>query len=444
MAATVTAVGGTLTAVGGASPAATGTLLQGNAKSYYVSGPWSAYTGMWAVGIPTNTGLVSDSSMKVFPTAFPVGIEFSWDISARDLRWTGVEGMLAVSYGNYADSPGSVTPTQVSAITDLAATVGWSYAGDDSSGLLCETWLTSTSTPTGDGTHLFEVGFMPKVSANAQAYIAGLTSVGTFTDKNGVAWLVAEDTSPTAPYLIAYRSGYADFTGDLCFHDYFTFLIAQGKITGSEWFNGLGFGVEPYDGAGSLVISDFSVNYAVWSGPAKITDDFSGTLAKWNGSTYGVDIVSGRLRIPCSNSYPQAAIAASPGQDLTAYPLSVQMPTTPAAGTGTTQTHFNLSNGSNGVHFNLNGAPLNFSMGGSGLATSWLTYSATAHQWLRFRLSGGNLLWETSPDDATWTVRKTVTAPSWITSAPVGVTLDSSYYGTETTPGYAEFDNFNL
>jgi hypothetical protein len=45
------------------------------------------------------------------------------------------------------------------------------------------------------------------------------------------------------------------------FKSYFTFLTGADKLTGSEWFNGAAFGVEPLSGAGTLLISSYTPSY---------------------------------------------------------------------------------------------------------------------------------------------------------------------------------------
>lgn len=239
-----------------------GTLLPSNFQSYAAS-PYSAYTGMWGVNVlPQNANLQATSSLRVFPATFPKGSVFTWNVT-RDPNWAGVEGYLTVAYGNYDNTPGRITPWPVYAITNLSLSVGWTLTGDASSGLLCECWLSPTATPTGPVTKTAEIGFMPRVSATTATYFAGLAQVGSgsFTDHNGVTWNVRVDTSPAQPYFIAYRPGNADFQGVLPFTDLFAFLIGAGKITGNEWFNGVAFGVEPYSGAGTLTVTDFTASY---------------------------------------------------------------------------------------------------------------------------------------------------------------------------------------
>ncbi len=71
-----------------------------------------------------------------------------------------------------------------------------------------------------------------------------------------------------------------------------------------------------------------------------------------------------------------------------------------------------------------------------------LTYSPTDHRWVRVRLSGGSLLWDTSPDAATWTNRRTLaTPPSWLSYQNLAVLLEA--YKDGATAGTAQFDNLN-
>lgn len=175
-----------------------------------------------------------------------------------------------------------------------------------------------------------------------------------------------------------------------------------------------------------------------------VTDTFTSatldTASKWKGATYGVSVVSGRARIPCSNTFPQMSTGAV--FDLTKYDVWLQMPTVPSPGNGTKQTQFLIKSGSNNAMFNITGSTLGIALTLTGQANTSVTYNATNHQWLRFRVSGGNLLWQSSPDDVTWTTLRSFAAPTWVTGGLVEVVITSSYYGSETEGTYAEIDNF--
>jgi hypothetical protein len=75
-----------------------------------------------------------------------------------------------------------------------------------------------------------------------------------------------------------------------------------------------------------------------------------------------------------------------------------------------------------------------------------LTYNATTHAWWRLRRNGSNLLFETAPDSSgspgTWTTRRTVTAPSWLTAA-TDCALILEAHRTSGTDNTAAFDNVN-
>lgn len=184
-----------------------------------------------------------------------------------------------------------------------------------------------------------------------------------------------------------------------------------------------------------------------------MTDTFAGTFdtTKWPNSAGSVSNVSGRLRIIPTTAFPQAASADI--FDLKSYPISVQVPTIPAIGNGGIKTKFILSDSTfaNQVYFQLEGsgtsrdiflhgtpAPTNVS------GSNAPAYDAVAHQYWRFRISGANLLYEASPDDAAWTTLRTVVTPTWLTTTLARAILQTYFTGTEPTPGFAEFDNFNV
>jgi hypothetical protein len=231
-------------------------LTEGNFQTYG-GASFSAYTGMWGL-IRTQT-LVADSSMRVTPSTFPNGTVFNWDLTPAP-DWGGVSGYLHVAYGNYDDSPGTITPRRVRDITDLTVDIGWAFRGDEASGLLAECWLSPEAARSGGFPKTHEIGIFPKTTPAAQEWLATLPAVGTgsLIDSNGFTWNVRE----SGTYRVAYPPDYADYQGPLPFRDFFAFLTESGEITGNEWFNGLAFGVEPHSGAGSLTITKFAPTYS--------------------------------------------------------------------------------------------------------------------------------------------------------------------------------------
>jgi hypothetical protein len=70
-----------------------------------------------------------------------------------------------------------------------------------------------------------------------------------------------------------------------------------------------------------------------------------------------------------------------------------------------------------------------------------LTYSGTDHLHARLRRSGGNVLFETSPDDSTWTTRRTLTEPAWVRYGGLNILGEAARDGG--TNNTASFDNIN-
>lgn len=269
MGAVLSSSGGRSLGVKCLSDAKPGSLVKfGNGGTYY-SGVWQAYSGMWGASIPTNSNMVYSVDLAYDPATFPNGVVFEWDI-VPDYRYLGVEGFLALSYGNYDanSSPTQIPSRQAKNIVTLLASTSWTKTGSSPSAMLSECYLTTASIPVGgvSGSEpVAEVAFFPGNSANSLAFALGATQIGSFTDVNGVTWNVSQAISGVGtnkPYFVAIRPGGGDYFGALDYKAYFTFLQAQGKITGNEWFNGLGFGVEPYgQGAGKITIDTCSVVY---------------------------------------------------------------------------------------------------------------------------------------------------------------------------------------
>ena len=72
-----------------------------------------------------------------------------------------------------------------------------------------------------------------------------------------------------------------------------------------------------------------------------------------------------------------------------------------------------------------------------------ITYDPVAHASLRLREDGTNVYWDTSPDGTTWTNRRTLATPAWVTTETDTCALDMSSHRDAGTSDYAEYDLFN-
>lgn len=72
-----------------------------------------------------------------------------------------------------------------------------------------------------------------------------------------------------------------------------------------------------------------------------------------------------------------------------------------------------------------------------------VTYNATTHKFLRLREDGTNVYWDTSPDGTTWTNRRTLATPGWVSASVNTCALDMSAHRDAGTNDEATYDLFN-
>lgn len=174
-----------------------------------------------------------------------------------------------------------------------------------------------------------------------------------------------------------------------------------------------------------------------------LTDDFtSQDTAKWSGYGGNVTVVSGQLNIVCTSSY--SSLTSADQFTLKDSLVSVEVPQVPNVGTGTTSAYLIYADITTGyrVHMAWQGGQLYTgytNVGGTNNTN--LTYNATAHAVWRIRESGGQTYWEASSNGTTWNIIRQ--APTPIPTFSGRVYLQSGYFGTESSPGTAKFDNLD-
>lgn len=96
--------------------------------------------------------------------------------------------------------------------------------------------------------------------------------------------------------------------------------------------------------------------------------------------------------------------------------------------------YFTLQNGT--LHFQKNVA-------GAGITdVATVSFNSTAHKWWRLRENQGTIYWDTSPDGHNWNNQTSLVNP-FATTALI-VEISAGTFQSETTPGSATFDNFNI
>ena len=177
---------------------------------------------------------------------------------------------------------------------------------------------------------------------------------------------------------------------------------------------------------------------------ATFTDDFTTQdTGKWWFDS-GLSVVSGQLNIPVTSGYPGAYSNAH--YDLTSSAVTAQIVQTPNVGSGSTETFLTLrSTAGTSLYFDINNGVIGAYRKAFGVMTTvgTVTYNAATMKYLRIVHDGTAISWQYSANGSTWT---TIGSP-WTPTVPVSwldVELVAGYWGTETSPGTAIWDNVNV
>ncbi|MGQ5580916.1 LamG-like jellyroll fold domain-containing protein [Streptomyces sp. ECR3.8] len=178
-----------------------------------------------------------------------------------------------------------------------------------------------------------------------------------------------------------------------------------------------------------------------------LADDFDDdriSTTLWPASYGGVTETGGRARVPVSPG-AFAAYQTARQWTLTGSHFSVKLATPPAAGGSSEALASVMVNSvTAGTRAGFTYNPVAGTLRCVSDTAYWdasgvsLTYSAIDHAWLRIRETGGTLYWETSSDGFTWTVRRSLATPAWVTADTVTVELLGNRTGG--TGDYVEFD----
>ncbi|WP_032917988.1 hypothetical protein [Streptomyces rimosus] len=183
---------------------------------------------------------------------------------------------------------------------------------------------------------------------------------------------------------------------------------------------------------------------------SSLVDNFNDNVIgpEWGNYYGGVSEIGGRARVPCTTGF--AGYQSAYQWTLAGSSVYVQVPTRPAA-SGATEAYcaFMVNSGTDGtrIGFTINMVTTMLRMqndvGYFDATAVEIAYSGTTHLWLRIRETGGNVLWDTSPDGSTWTNRRTLATPSWVTTGIDTCALDLSAHRSSGTTDYAEYDRVN-
>lgn len=171
-----------------------------------------------------------------------------------------------------------------------------------------------------------------------------------------------------------------------------------------------------------------------------LQDSFPGSTLSALWGSYGTVAVSGgQCGIDCTSSY--SGITSNAAYDLTGSYAVCKM--TPYLGGSGYQCYLLLTPDlTNGYAIGYESGDLQgeYIVGGNGTVIGTLTYSATAHAWIRIREAAGTVYFDTAPDGKTWTNRWTSSEPVAITSLYAEPYTGHYVAGTDGTSDFASFN----
>lgn len=176
-------------------------------------------------------------------------------------------------------------------------------------------------------------------------------------------------------------------------------------------------------------------------------DDNTVNAGLWVNNFGTVSETGGRARVTCDTNYN----AYSSGLIYTLDESSILVRVyPPAAGGATTEAWAQVLvlSGTAGtdlmfeVDARLGNLNMSNRVGFADATSTSIAYSSTNHAWLKFRETGGQTMWETSADGYSWTVRKTITSPAYVTSTTLEFQLIS--HRNNGVNDFSEFDNVNV
>lgn len=237
------------------------TIMLQDREPFY-RGSYQAFASPWSTFLEPGLvhGIDYRDTIIVRPDSFPDGtiIDSIWP--RRAPARSGVWGYNALSFGNYDGGrpPLPVTPRRVRDIHHLDEAFAFRYAGSPCFNLLAEFYLTARA---GDEkAKLFEIGFFLHTPRTTAAYAGAGSLISSYRDRSGRVWTVHRQGTF---HMIIPANGEDVQAGTIEIAPLLSWLMQKRILAGSEWFNGMAFGIEPAPGGGHtrVVVDHWRVTY---------------------------------------------------------------------------------------------------------------------------------------------------------------------------------------
>ncbi len=226
-------------------------------------GPYWALNGTWNTGGLVNGTDYTESLTMADATSPNNNTTITWSFPNTPAPGY-VYSYPAVVYGDYGSMPApanNVAAEQINNIKTLTLSQNVSLTGDPNQyDAMYDGFLTST--PDGAlSTAQHELEVYVHTPDYVSRWIQNLPQQ-SFTDSNGMKWIIAENTGANPPMIIFAPASFQDLTNNtIDLKGLLQAAAADGMISGNEYFDGIALGNEPAQGSGSMTINSFSVNY---------------------------------------------------------------------------------------------------------------------------------------------------------------------------------------
>jgi len=227
----------------------------------YSSGAYGAFNAPFRAGV-LNRGPDYWDMTNITPSTFPNGtvLHSQWPNNTTGCS-NNVCGFMEVIYGDYdfTTSSNPITAKQISAINTLTQSVTQSFGGTTVAGYDFITDIFTTLNPNDNSGNLHELEVFQHCPAFCLSFFSGATQVGTYTDGQGNVWSIAHSGADN----LALLQSHADFTsGSIDIKGIFGYLVSQGLMANTEYFNGLAVGIEPKYLGGIVTETSLSFSYS--------------------------------------------------------------------------------------------------------------------------------------------------------------------------------------
>jgi hypothetical protein len=258
------------TGLGGASGGGGGGTGGSTGSSTTISADWATYNlsggPFWALNSVWNKrNLVNGKdyiqSLTLDNAKFPNNSVITWNWPNTPTSGNVYSGP-GVFYGNYTGFPPpatSIPSTQINNINTLTVSHDVSLSGiTEQYDAIYDMYLTSTpDAPSLSGALEVEVDI--HTPSYMSSWIQRMSSQKTFIDSQGLQWTIAQAKPNMVLFVPSDFRDLTNYTFDL--KALLKAAVADGYLTGNEYFNGFGFANEPREGSGSMTINSLSVTY---------------------------------------------------------------------------------------------------------------------------------------------------------------------------------------